>query len=303
MSQHEPWDILSSVGITALGVAAGRAIESTRPDRLIDDPYATAFLRAVESPIPPAPRWPDEHTDVTVQEAILVHSSVYIGLRSRFFDDYLVAASAEPVRQVVIIAAGLDTRAYRLDWPAGLRLFELDQPEVLRFKDDVLRGIDAKPRCERHSVPIDLRESWSGALRDAGFTAGTPTAWLAEGLLPYLPAGAEQQLFRHIDELSAPGSRLGVEQILNLPDMIDNSGLREVREASGFDMAQLVHTEERPDPVAWLGARGWTTTVVGTGTVAERYHRVLDDPLLARLPGTPLRLGGHTAFLTGERSA
>lgn len=88
------------------------------------------------------------------------------------------------------MAAGLDARAYRLSWPAGTVVYEVDQPEVIAFKSDALARIGAEPTAERRAVGIDLRDDWSTALRDNGFDAAAPTAWIAEGLLPYLPPQA-----------------------------------------------------------------------------------------------------------------
>jgi methyltransferase (TIGR00027 family) len=301
MSQHEQWDIVSGVGMTALGVAAARAVESSRPDRLVDDPYAAAFVRAAQLPIPMALQWPDGGVAVSDQDAILIHASIYLGLRSRFFDDYLLSACADRIGQVVILAAGLDARAFRLAWPPGLRLFEIDQPKVLEFKDAVLRDHGAPAQCARHVVAIDLREDWPSALRAAGFDPAVPTAWLAEGLLPYLSFDSEQELFSRINELSVAGSQLSVERIVDMAGMLDKGGLRDVRDASGFEMEQLVHTDVRPNPGDWLAERGWTVTDEPAVAVAERYHRNLTDPRLDHLPGTPLRVADYTAFLSAHR--
>ncbi|MEN3310112.1 MAG: hypothetical protein V7603_6314 [Micromonosporaceae bacterium] len=298
MSQHEQWDIASGVGITALGVAAARAIESSRPDRLIADPLAAAFVDAVPGVVRSSLRWPEDGAAVSQQDALLLHTSTDVGLRARVFDDYLLAACRDGIGQVVVLAAGLDSRAFRLAWPPGLRLFEIDQPRVLEFKDAVLRDQDAQPRCTRLVVPVDLRGDWPVALRDAGFAADLPTAWLAEGLLHYLDAAAEQALVSHIDDLSAPGSQIGVERA-DVAGLMDRGGLRRVGESSTVDMDQLFRTEPRPDPATWLAGRDWTVTVEPATAVAGRYHRDLVDP---RLPGPPLRIAEHTAFLSAHRT-
>jgi methyltransferase (TIGR00027 family) len=199
VSERGQWDIGSGVGLTALAAAAGRAVESSRPDRLLDDPFAAAFVAAAHAPVPLPTRWPDAGTEqadrLTDQELLLLYGAGYVGLRSRLCDDYLRGAAAAGVHQIVVLAAGLDTRAFRLDWPAGVRLFEVDQPKVLEFKDAVLRERGATARCGRTAVAADLREDWAAALTGTGFAASAPTAWLAEGLLQYLPAEAERALF------------------------------------------------------------------------------------------------------------
>jgi methyltransferase (TIGR00027 family) len=297
MSQRDEWDITSGVGLTALGVAATRAIESSRPDRLVDDPFPAAFVEAARFPIPMTLRWPADDEAVSETDAVLVRSSVYVGVRSRFFDDYLADAFAAGLRQVVVLAAGLDTRAFRLEWPDGARLFEVDQPKVLEFKDEVLRGIGARARCERHPVAADLREDWPAPLRGAGFDPGAPTAWLAEGLLPYLPADAEAKLFGHINTLSAAGGRVAVEHHFDQP-----GGFDAIRDATGIDLAALIHIDDRPGPASWLEGRGWQVTDEPAVSAARRYGRDLADPRLDRLPGEPLRYADYSAFLSARRT-
>jgi methyltransferase (TIGR00027 family) len=144
---------LAPVSETALGMALIRAEESLRPDCLFDDPYAEAFLAAAPD------AFADKDgatTDPAVLEAVLSVFRFQGVIRTRFFDDQLLAGCASGCRQVVLLAAGLDTRAYRLAWPPGVRVFELDLPEVLTFKDHVLAGRRASPRCERTTVPADL---------------------------------------------------------------------------------------------------------------------------------------------------
>ncbi|HEY0803493.1 MAG TPA: SAM-dependent methyltransferase, partial [Pseudonocardiaceae bacterium] len=209
------------------------------------------------------------------------------------------------VRQVVVLGAGLDTRAFRLDWPAGAGLFEIDQPTVLEFKNGVLRQEGALPRCIRTVVGVDLRHDWAGALTGSGFDAGLPTVWLAEGLLQYLPADAERALFEQVDALSASGSHLAVEHTVNLASLAGENGqrLREISERTGIAMDRLIDPEARPDPATWLAGRGWQVTAHPVKTIAERYHRDLADPRLPR-PSTPPKPAGQpasTAFLCAWR--
>jgi methyltransferase (TIGR00027 family) len=135
----------------------------------------------------------------------------YMASRTVFFDEFFLAATHAGVRQAVILAAGLDARVWRLPWPDGITVYELDQPKVLEFKESTLEASGAHPTAAHVNVPVDLRQDWPKALRQAGFDASAPTAWSAEGLLPFLPAAAQDLLFDRVQELSAPGSRIAVE--------------------------------------------------------------------------------------------
>jgi methyltransferase (TIGR00027 family) len=182
-----------------------RARESRRPDRLFDDPLAQAFVDALPAAVPTGR---DRSGPVSAVGAAFY---THVVQRTRFFDDYLLDATGGGCRQVVLLAAGLDTRAFRLAWPADVRLFEVDLPDVLAVKDIVLAAEAARPRCARTTVPADLREDWRGALTAAGFEAAAPTAWLTEGLLLYLSAEEVTSLLTTISALSAPGSRFACE--------------------------------------------------------------------------------------------
>ena len=201
----DSWDITTSVGSTALFVAAARALEAQNVEPLAVDPYAEVFCRAVggdwsavldsEAEGPGARR--------LRSPGFGAHFVSFQGARTKYFDEYFARAAAEGVRQVVLLAAGLDSRAYRLAWPDGTVVYELDQARVLDFKRQALAG--AQPRAERREVRVDLREDWPAALVDAGFDPAQPSAWIAEGLLIYLPAAAQEQLFDGVDHLAAPG--------------------------------------------------------------------------------------------------
>lgn len=269
--QHEQWDIVSGVGITALAVAAARSVESHRPNGLINDPYAESFVTAAEPPMP-MPTRPDSGVE---PEDLWERMAEHMGVRSRFFDDFFRASGERGVRQVVILAAGLDTRAYRLAWPSGTRVFELDQPRVLEFKNAVLRGRDAEPTCDRRPVPVDLREDWATPLREAGFDPAVPTAWLAEGLMPYLPGPAQRDLMTTIASLSAPGSRVAVEYMNDIGKVIDDPELSDLSRRFGFDMPSLIPQTARDNDVSpqqWLPA-GWTADSDTAEAVAGRYGR------------------------------
>ncbi|QIZ33973.1 SAM-dependent methyltransferase [Saccharopolyspora sp. ASAGF58] len=265
MSTNEEWDIASGVGITALMVASARALETKRADRLIDDPYAAMLVQAAGPAVP-------ADFESSWQDAI-----DYIGLRSRFFDEWFEESCAAGVRQGIILAAGLDTRAFRLPWPPGFRLFEIDQPKVLAYKDEVLAAHDARPGCDRHAVAVDLREDWPAALRDAGFDPTRPTAWLAEGLLPYLPAAAEARLLEVVHELSAPGSRVAIENLTTKRTVPQDDDFTRPSAKWGVDLNVLLSPEDRPDPEDRLAGFGWRVRRETIDEAAARLGRELTE--------------------------
>ncbi|MGQ4513275.1 SAM-dependent methyltransferase [Streptomyces sp. DW26H14] len=265
--------VTGGVGMTALMVAAARAIETGRQDALVADAYAEHFVRAA----PASAHWPVDVRDVTGGESNPLWGGLgrYFGLRTRVLDDHLLAAVAAGARQMVLLGAGLDSRAYRLDWPAGLVVFEMDQEEVLAFKDEVLTGLAAVPGVTRVSLAADLRHDWTGVLTGAGFDPAAPTAWLAEGLLLYLPARAERRLVRAVAALSAPGSTLAYE--IKLPtdpaklraSPVYTSTLRQ----TGLDLPGLIDGEPRPDSAGDLREMGWTSTIHTPFEFALRHGR------------------------------
>jgi methyltransferase (TIGR00027 family) len=195
-------------------------------------------------------------------------------IRTRFYDDYLLAACAAGCRQVVLLAAGMDTRGYRLDWPPGTRLFEIDQPDVLAFKDAVLTTRDAVPRCHRVARAADLRQNWAAVLLDSGLRPSERTAWLAEGLLIYLTAEEVEQLFATITGLSAPGSTIAFEYTDYLSDDAGTSPISHARTMPGMSRITALWKgglgAETPD---WLGRHGWQIQTHSIGPVAASYHR------------------------------
>jgi methyltransferase (TIGR00027 family) len=308
VQDQRSWDVSSGPGITALGLAAARAVESSTPDRLIEDPFAVAFVDAADVALPMLLQWPEPGTAVSEQQALHLHGSRYIGLRSRFYDDYLLGASREGVRQVVVLGAGLDTRAYRLAWPPDAVIFEVDQPGVLEFKERVLTERAAQPNCARTSVDVDLRDNWAGGLVAGGFDPAATTAWLAEGLLAYLPRDAEDRLLNQIDDVSARGSRLALDRIVGALGGDDGARLRELSERSGIDMQQLVNTETRNDIARWLTEHAWSVDERPTEDLARRYRRDLGNPFLGRFETEVVAGKGaeppwlDTVFLTARRS-
>ncbi len=241
--------------------AAARARESARADRLFDDPWAAAlageegfaFLERDEALRPPTP--------------------VYV-VRHRFFDDFLLACAADGVRQVVLVAAGLDTRAFRLAWPAEVRLFELDQPSVLSYKQTVLEDAGASVECERVTVPIDLRGDWAPRLLEHGYKYAEAAVWIAEGLLFYLPEAAVQGLLDTAAALSSSGSALGTDT-MSAAMLADESRQAWV-EAYADAGAPFVFAADRPAEL--LAQHGWEPTLHTYPDVADRFGRPWQFP-------------------------
>jgi methyltransferase (TIGR00027 family) len=264
----DSWDLASSVGATATAVAARRAMASKGPNALIDDPFAEplvnavgvdAFIRMMNGEVEVS----DDDPSFTAQRL-----SEGMAVRTRFFDTFFLEAAEAGVRQGVILASGLDTRAYRLPWPAGTVLYEIDQPQVIEFKTRTLADLGAAPTVDRRAVAIDLRDDWVDALRGSGFDSMQPTAWIAEGLLGYLPPDAQDRLFDNITALSAPGSRIGTGYVPDMRDRVEKRG-REMSErwrrmGLNLNWSELVYTGERNDVVDYLTERSWQTTVRGT---------------------------------------
>ena len=260
------WDVTRSVGLTALAVAAARAAESEHRDPLVRDRYASDFVHAADHPMPTS----------TVDAGEAWSSLVdMMAVRSRVLDDLLLGAAQDGASQVVVLAAGLDARAFRLDWPDGTTVYEVDQPPVLEFKQQVLDGSGARPACGRRAVHSDLRDDWVTALRDAGFDPSVPTSWLVEGLLPYLPAQAEADLFADVDALSAPGSRIAIEAISldRADEYIRRPEIRELGAAMGTELLDLWNTEPRVDVVERLSSSGWTVRPRGLAELGEGLGR------------------------------
>lgn len=284
-THDDSWDIASSVGTTAVMVAAARAAETASPDPLISDPYARILVEGAGGGVwglMMDEEWVARAVDIDPEgAAIFAHMGSYQAVRTRFFDDFFTAAGGAGIRQVVILASGLDSRAYRLDWPAGTTVFEIDQPKVLEYKESVLTEHGVQPTSTRREVAVDLRHDWPKALREAGFDAAEPTAWLAEGLLMYLPADAQDRLFAQITELSAAGSRIAAE---TAPTQAEErrQQMKErfevIKEKFGItdslDVGELMYNDpDRADVAEWLGASGWDSTAVQSAAEMRRLDR------------------------------
>lgn len=287
-TDDDTWDLATSVGATATMVAAQRALASSRPDPLIEDPYAEPLVRAVG--VDYFTKLATADFDSEQMEAMnhlgITPDGVANGMASRtwYYDTAFESSAASGIRQAVILASGLDTRAYRLHWPEGTVVYELDQPQVIAFKTDTLAGLGAAPTAERRAIPIDLRGDWPTALKDAGFDPASPTVWSAEGLLIYLPPEAQDRLFESITELSAAGSRLLCEQVPGL-ETADFAKARELSRQFGadvanLDMESLVYREERQLAADWLAEHGWQVKTEPNEALYARLGLEPPNPLL-----------------------
>jgi len=283
-SDRDNWDLASSVGVTATMVAAGRAMATKDPRHLIDDQFAEPLVRAVG--IEFFIKMMDGNLDTSQFDDIapdrVAAMITGMAMRTKFFDDYFTSAcQIGDIRQAVILASGLDSRAYRLSWPAGTVVYELDQPAVIDFKIGVLASLGAQPTAQHRTVGIDLRLDWPTALTAAGFNPAVPTAWLAEGLLIYLPADAQDRLFDTITDLSAPGSAVATEYA---PGIIDFDGAKAREMAAnmrerGLDinMPDLVYPGPRNSAIDYLGAQGWLVTGVPRDELFRRNNLTPPD--------------------------
>ncbi|WP_394839290.1 SAM-dependent methyltransferase [Pendulispora rubella] len=248
---------LSFIETTALIVAYHRSLEHARPDRLFADPFAAAFVEAAQAEGIASDTMPAAPTD-------------YFAVRTRFFDEYLLKAVHAGCRQMVTLAAGLDARAFRLQLPRGVRLFEVELATMLRFKESVLSTLRARRECDRVLVPTDLRDDWPAALVEAGFDTSVPTAWLVEGLLFYLTNEDGDRLLQRVTKLSAPGSWLGAEHVNHATIDVMAAVLSRLAQG-GAPWQSFI---ENPD--AWMARLGWVSRVSPHDELALRYGRPLE---------------------------
>jgi methyltransferase (TIGR00027 family) len=292
----DSWDIATSVGATAVMVALARAAETASAEPLIRDPFAELLVsrpELAEVGQRVASWWADRPDEDDIEFTLDAQQIIdYQAVRTHFFDAYFTAAAEAGIRQMVILAAGLDSRAYRLAWPDDTVVYEIDLPKVLQYKAETLAEHGAEPSTTRRAVPVDLRHDWPKALREAGFDETLPTAWLAEGLLPFLPAQAQEAMFASIDELSGAGSRVAVE-VFGVGEErrkeLDAkwAQLQAAREKRGQDVSlspfELWFDDGgRSDSAEWFASHGWTTQTVDSREEATRLGRPTpgDDPRL-----------------------
>ena len=301
-TDNDTWEITESVGATALGVASARAAETRNENPLIEDPFAQVFLDAAGDGV-----WnwhsgrelPPEVIDAEPEVPLQMQAMVgYMASRTKFFDTFFLDATRAGIHQAVILAAGLDARSWRLPWPDGVTVYELDQPKVLDFKATTLAEHGAQPAVNRIAVAVDLRQDWPKALQEAGFDASKPSVWSAEGLMPYLPAAAQELLFERVQGLTAPGSRVAVEALG--PTFLDPETrakrrarmdrVRKVmakvdpdRELPRTD--ELWYFEEREPVGEWFGRHGWDVTVTPTDKLMAGFGRSPADEVKDQVPG------------------
>ena len=266
----------TDLGNTAHWTAAVRARERARADRLVDDPWAEALAGEVGA------KWLADHPEQT---------TVPIIIRTRFFDEFLERASTE-VQQVVLLGAGLDTRAYRLRWPPGTTVYELEQPQVLHHKDEVLQAAGAEPSCSRRAVAADLTEPWEELLIGSGFDRELPSAWLLEGFLFYLSGTHVLDLIDRVGALAAPRSLMGFDIINGA--MLTSEWTRAWIEMQARSGAPWIGTMD--DPEQTLAERGWRATLTQAGA-PDAHHGRWELPVLpVKAPGVP-----HNWFVVAEK--
>jgi methyltransferase (TIGR00027 family) len=311
-TDNDSWEITESVGATALGVAAARAADTESEHPLIDDPFARVFLDAAGDGM-----WnwfgssdlPADIAKIAPDVPLRMQGMRdYMASRTAYFDEFFIDATEAGVRQVVILAAGLDSRSWRLPWPDGVTVYELDQPKVLEFKSSTLRHGGAQPTANLVNVPIDLRQDWPTALRQAGFDAAAPSAFTAEGLLPFLPAAAQDLLFERIQALTAVGSQVAVEAPgpeFNDPESRERqrSTMQRYRalaaqlggEEHDFpEFEDLWYFEHRTDVGDWLLEHGWDVSVLTSEDMMAIYDRQPPEGIEDGVPGS--------LFVSAQRS-
>ena len=271
---------MDPVGLTSRWMAAARARESERADRLFNDPFAASLAG------PEGFAWPNRMEPVTLPAVPgpALGPGLYVAVRTRFFDDFLLDASwSIGIRQVVLVAAGMDARAFRLDWLPRTRLYELDRPEVLSAKDAVMDRLRTQPSCERHTVGVDLEQPWAQALLDAGYEVQEASVWLIEGLLFYLSPTTVRTLLEAVSSLASEGSRLGMDlvnrELLTSPVMwplLKTFARRGVMGGFGTD-----------DPEALLADHGWEAHVTQPGEREANYERWPYPVVHRNVPGIP----------------
>jgi methyltransferase (TIGR00027 family) len=287
-TDQDSWDLASSVGATATMVAAARALASAEDDAIINDPFAAQLVRAVGLDF--FVRLVDGEVVTRAEQGAerdLQLETDSIAVRTRFFDDFFLNAARDGIRQSVILAAGLDARAYRLAWPPGSVVYEVDQPKVVEFKSAAMSRLGAAPAADWRTVSIDLREDWPAALRRGGFNVTQPTSWSAEGLLMYLPPDAQDRLFDNITELSAPGSKLATEyhgdSDRTMTERAAQFHQRWANLGCDIDLSELFFDGERSNVVDYLTGRGWQVTTRPRREFFADYGRVFPDDETSQL--------------------
>ena len=301
-TDDDTWDPATGVGMTATFGAVARAVGTNKG--LVDDPFAEQLVRAAGV---------DYFTRVIEDQRYADHgggSPVMTGLidvragHARFVDDYLAEAGRAGIRQVVILGSGMDTRPYRLWWPPGTTVYEIDQPEVVDFKSEVLRGVGAELNANRRAIGIDLRQDWPDGLRRVGFDAAQPTVWVAEGLLVgYLPPDAQNRLLQTLTEMSATGSRFAADHMPTWsPSQLEEGrAFIDIWRQQGLDvdLTTLTYTGEYRYVPQHLAACGWKTVerkvadLFGAIGMASRWRGGPEDEAITPRYVTATSSGAH----------
>ena len=272
-SSNDTWDVATSVGVTATMVASARAAASRQTNPIINDPFAEPLVRAAGVELFARLASGDlEFSDIESRWFV-----DFFAVRARFFDGFFPEASSAGIRQAVIVASGLDSRAYRLTWPADCVVYEIDQPAVIAFKSSTLSGLGALPAAELRTVNTDLRGDWPTALREAGFDSAAPTAWMVEGLMiGYLPADAQNRMLDQITSLSATGSRLIADHLPRNSASVGAmlQGVAETWRRHGFDIdfSGLMYSHHSNDAERHLQTRGWSTSARSLTDLLSAAH-------------------------------
>jgi methyltransferase (TIGR00027 family) len=292
-SDDDQWDIVSSVGYTALLVAGWRALHAVSPQPLVRDEYAKVFIAASQDPyLAGVLANPGTSEDETAFPRLY-------GVQTRFFDDFFTSACDAGIPQAVIVAAGLDSRAYRLEWAGGTTVFEVDLPKVLEFKARVLGEHGAAPKARRIEVAADLRTDWSRTLEAAGFDTERPSTWSVEGVLPYLTDEAQNALFTRISGLSAPGSRIAIGALGTRLDRDQLAALETdhpgVNMSGDVDFSALTY-EPTSDPAEWLAAHGWAVEPVRNTLELQAGYGMTPPAVDVKIDGFM-----HSQYITASR--
>jgi methyltransferase (TIGR00027 family) len=244
--------------------AMTRAIATRTDPQRLDDPFALPLVAAVGIDLLTGLANGETPPGELVGRAAIDGAKV----RTKFYDDFFLQAAAAGIGQAVILASGLDARAYRLPWPAGTVVYEIDRPRVLDFKSRTLAGLAASPTAERRAVAADLRDDWPQALCQAGFDPGRPSAWSAEGLLSYLPPETQDRLLDAVTGLSVTGSRVATESRSPDPPGVVRAlnAVSDRWRAHGLDidLAAARYLGRRNEAATYLRTSGWSLTVATT---------------------------------------
>jgi methyltransferase (TIGR00027 family) len=271
----------TGVSVTAVVMAQDRRVETDRPDGLVSDPLAAAFVDAAAGGLADSPLSWVTHGQ-TLKDFCPAMGD-WVALRTRYLDNYALDVLRHcDIRQIILPAAGLDTRAFRLEWPAGTEIYEIDMPELIAFKDEVLAATGALPRCTRTAIPADLRSGWAPALLDHGFRSDRPSLWLIEGLLMYLDSS--ELLMREIGGLAATGSRLALDHAYSA--VVRNRDFETGRQALAANRSSLSETVD--EPVDWLRRHGWDGAVATPESLVAGTDRELPPILDPALPDSPI---------------